>query len=215
MVDESGRLERDPVCGMMVDEWAYQVVHRGVGYAFCSQQCRERFVSGPGLYVGRHRLLAPKQKGMEVIKRRRMALGVPLTQARFLELQGVLLSMMGVMTVRPVERMVDAGGDLQGTQCATRTTICIEAVEITYDLLQVTAGQVERKFAELNATLSSAWGERPLRDFIHYLEKCELDDLEMRDTKLVRWDRRTRRAGSGFQRDVGTKIEHGRRDPGG
>jgi len=214
-MDESGRLERDPVCGMMVGEWEHQVVHRGVGYAFCSQQCRERFSSGPGLYVGRRRSLAPKQKGMEVIKRRRMALGVPLTQARFVELKGALLSMMGVMAVRSVERMVDVGGDLQGAESATRTTICIEAVEITYDLLQATALQVERKFVELNATLSSAWGEKPLRDFIHYLEQCELDDLEMRDTKLVRCDRPTRRAGSGFQRDAGTKVEHGGRDLGG
>lgn len=81
-MDVPGRMERDPVCGMMVGEWEHPFVHRGVGYAFCSQQCRERFSSGPGLYVGRRRLLAPKQQGMEVIKRRRMRLGVPLTQAR-------------------------------------------------------------------------------------------------------------------------------------
>ena len=214
-MDEPGRMERDPVCGMMVGEWEHQLVHRGVGYAFCSLQCRERFSSGPGLYVGRRRLLAPKQKGMEVIKRRRMALGVPLTPARFVELKGALLSMMGVMAVRSFESMVDGCRDLRRVESAARMTVRIEAVEITYDLLQATAEQIECKMVEMNATPSNGWGEKPLRDFIHYLEQCELDDLEMRDTKLDRWDRRTRRARSGFQRDAGTKVEHEGRNPGG
>jgi len=211
-MDEPGRMERDPVCGMMVGEWEHQVVHRGVGYAFCSQQCRERFSSGPGLYVGRRRVLAPKQKGMEVIKRRRMRLGVPLTQARLVELQDTLLSMMGVIAVRPVERMHDAGCNAQPVQSGTRMTDRIELVEITYDLLQATALQLEHKIAQLDATLSNGWGEKLQRDFIHYLEKCELDDLEIRDTNAVRWNRSARRTESGLQRRAVTQIEHGRTD---
>jgi YHS domain-containing protein len=153
-MDESVRLERDPVCGMMVDEWAHQVVHRGVGYAFCSLQCRERFVSAPGLYVGR-KLLAPKQKGMELVKRRRMAFGVPLTQAQFVELNRALLSMMGVMTVRSVEVMIDTGCGVPLGGGETGTTVSIKAVEVSYDLLQATALQLEREIVALNATLLS------------------------------------------------------------
>ena len=124
---ESVRLERDPVCAMMVDEGALQVLHRGVGYAFCSQQCRERFVSAPGLYVGR-KLLAPKQKGMEMIKCRRMVLGVPLTQAQFVELNDALLSMMGVTAVRSAEPMADSGLDLRRTKSESRMAGRIQAL---------------------------------------------------------------------------------------
>lgn len=210
-MDEPGRLEMDPVCAMMVGEREHQVVYRGVGYAFCSQQCRDRFTSGPGLYVGRRRLLAPKQKGMEMIKRRRMVLGMPLTPARFIELKGALLSMMGVMAVRSVEAMIDGTGGLQPLEGRTRMAVRIEAVEITYDLLQATAAQLECKMVELNATPSIGWGEKLQRDFIHYLEKCELEDLEIRDTDPVRWNRGTRSAASGFQRGAGPQIEPGGR----
>ena len=211
-MDESGRLERDPVCGMMVDEWDNQVLYRGVGYAFCSQQCRERFTSAPGLYVGRRGLPAPKQKGVEVIKRRRMVLGVPLTEAQFVELKGALTSMTGVMAVRSGERMADRRCDLQRIESGARMPTRVEAVEIIYDLLQATARQLERKIVDLNATLSDGWGEKLQRDFLHYLEKCELEDLEIRDSALVGWDGRTRHIDSGFQEGAGTRLEHGRRN---
>jgi len=211
-MDESVRLERDPVCGMMVGERENQVVYRGVGYAFCSPQCRERFTSAPALYVGRRGLLAPKQKGLEVIRRKRMALGLPLTQAQFVELKGALLSMMGVMAVRPVARMDDRRGDPQRAGNETRMPHRIEAVDISYDLLQATAEQLERKFVEPNAALSNGWGEKLQRDFMHYLEKCELDDLEIRAAALAGCDGRTRHIDSGFQEGAGTRLEHGRRN---
>ncbi len=199
---EPVRLEPDPVCGMMVDQWAFQVLHRGVGYAFCSQQCRERFDSAPGLYVGRHSLLAPKQKGMEVIKRRRIVLGEPLTQAQFTELNDALLSMMGVTALRSVEPMVDSGRDLQHTESESRMTSRIEVLEITYDLLQATALQLERKIVERNATLSNGWGEKLQRDYIHYLEQCELEDLAIRPAAQAGCDVRTRHVAFSFQRRV-------------
>jgi len=178
-MDEAVRLERDPVCGMMVDEWERQVVYRGVGYPFCSEQCRERFISAPLLYVGRHGLLAPKQKGVEVIKRRCMVPASPLTQAQFVELQTALLSMMGVIAVRAVERVVDGRREPWRVEGETPLPRCIEAAEVSYDLLQATAVQIDRKIVELNATLSNGWGEKLQRDFIHYLEQCELEDLAM------------------------------------
>lgn len=213
-MNESARMEHDPVCGMMVGEWEHQVVYRGVGYAFCSQQCRDRFSAGPGLYVGRRRILAPKQKGMELIKRRRMLLGVPLTQVHFVELKGALLSMMGVISVRSVKRGGDGSGGRQPLDSGTRTATCIDAVEIDYDLLQATAAQIESRFLEMNAIPSNGWGEKLLRDYIHYLEKCELDDLEIRDTDPVREGRSIRRAATGFQRGVRTKVRFRGIDPG-
>ena len=191
-MDDPVRMERDPVCAMMVGEWAHQVVYRGVGYAFCSQQCRDRFCSGPGLYVGPRRILAPKQKGMEVIKRRRIMLRIPLTQSQFVELKGALLSMMGVMEVRSVKGLNDGGGGPHAVEWGHRTGIGIEAVEISYDLLQATAAQIESRFVELNAIPRNAWGEKLLRDFIDYIEKCELNDLEIRNIDSGRWKRGAR-----------------------
>ncbi len=177
-MNEPGEQEKDPVCGMMVDPLRDQVLFRGVGYAFCSQQCRERFIASPGLYVGWRRSLAPKQKGLELIKCRRMALGLPLTEAQFVSLRVALLAMMGVEAVRSVESAADRTRDLRVPETAARTAALIETVEMTYDLLQATAAQLERRMAELNAPPSDGWGKRLERDFIHYLEKCELDDLE-------------------------------------
>ncbi|OGA19195.1 MAG: hypothetical protein A3H32_01310 [Betaproteobacteria bacterium RIFCSPLOWO2_02_FULL_63_19] len=189
------RMERDPVCGMMVGEWERQVVYRGVGYAFCSQQCRERFSSSPGLYVRRRRL-APKQIGMEVIKHRRIVLDVPLTHAEFVELKRALLSMMGVMEVWSDKETSDVGGGMQTLEYHAQTFTRIDAVEISYDLLQATAAQIERRLVDLNALPRNGWGEKLQRDFIHYMERCELDDLEAYDTDPVRWGRGTRRVAS-------------------
>jgi hypothetical protein len=147
---------------MMVGERENQVEYRGVGYAFCSHQCRERFASAPGLYVGRRRWLAPKQKGMEVIKRRRMVLGVPITPMQFVGLKGALLSMMGVIAVRAVE------------------------------------------------TMSDGWGQKLQRDFIHYLENCELDDLAIRAAVPAGRGGRTRRTSSGSKSGTRTQLGHGR-----
>lgn len=211
----SDRLERDPVCGMMVGEWENQFVYRGIGYAFCSQQCRERFVAAPELYVGRRGLLAPKQNGMELIKRRQLPLSLPLTQVEFLQLRGALLSMMGVMAVQPVKRMPGARPGAPQGGSPNATIAHIEGVAITYDLFQATAEQLERKCAELNVVPSNRWGEKLQRDFIHYLEKCELEDLQSSTGGLAGSADSMRRAASGIQAGARLRTEHGRRDLGG
>lgn len=211
----SGRLEKDPVCAMMVGEWENQFVYRGVGYAFCSRQCRERFISAPELYVGRRGLLAPKQNGMEVIKRKHMPLSLPLTQAEFFELRGALLSMMGVMAVYPVERPTEGTPGAQRVASRSSTTMRVEAVAITYDLFQATAEQLERKCVQLNVVPSNRWGEKLQRDFIHYLEKCELEELQCRAAVLAGGADHTRRTTSGFQGGARLRTDHGRRGIGG
>ena len=211
----SGRLEKDPVCAMMVGEWENQYVYRGIGYAFCSQQCRERFIVVSELYVGRRGLLAPKQNGMQVIKRKHMPLSLPLTQAEFFELRGALLSMMGVTAVHPVERMTEGKPGARRVERTNSTTMRIEAVAITYDLFQATAEQLERRCAELNVAPSNRWGEKLLRNFIHYMEKCELEDLQSRAAILAGGDDRMHRVVSGIQGGARLRTGHRRRDMGG
>jgi class 3 adenylate cyclase len=45
--------ERDPVCGMAIGaNPVARLVHRGIEYAFCSQDCLRRFLEDPDRYVG-------------------------------------------------------------------------------------------------------------------------------------------------------------------
>lgn len=70
---------RDPVCGMIVEPQANSIEYLQMHYAFCSQQCKDRFIANPHLYIGYPGQKAPKQEGMEVVKRRRIRLGHPLS----------------------------------------------------------------------------------------------------------------------------------------
>jgi len=198
--DTPARLERDPVCGMMVDERENKYTYRGIGQTFCSQQCRERFAAAPDLYVGRRRLPAPKQRGVEMIKLTRVVLGAALSEAQFGALRGELLSMMGVIAVYPMDGASERGPERY-----------VQAVVVTYDLLQATAAQLERRMVEMNATLSNSWGERLLRDFVHYTELCELVDLELRDVHPDRRKKIDRRGLPGFRTGARARTARGHR----
>ncbi|WP_296844398.1 YHS domain-containing protein [Thiobacillus sp.] len=69
----------DPVCGMEVSRDSFAMEHLGIHFAFCSQQCQDRFKANPHLFIGVPGKQAPKQKGLEIIKRRRFRLEQPLT----------------------------------------------------------------------------------------------------------------------------------------
>lgn len=149
----------DPVCGVEVNAHQNETVYLGIHYAFCSQQCRDRFVAHPHLYVGLPGRKAPKQEGMEVLKRRRLHLDPALSSEQALLLSDALATMTGV-------KQVFAEGD---------------KVEITYDLLQVTAEQIEAKIAEICLCLGGDWRERLRLAFVHYQEECEAGNLEVQE----------------------------------
>lgn len=149
----------DPVCGAEVPAHQNESVYLGIQYAFCSQQCRDRFVAHPHLYVGLPGRKAPKQEGMEVLKRRLLHLASPLPPGQALLLSDALASMTGV-------KKVFAEGD---------------KVEITYDLLQVTAEQIAAKISEICLCLGDDWPERIRLAFVHYQEECEVGNLEVQE----------------------------------
>jgi YHS domain-containing protein len=43
---------KDPVCQMLVPPDQYAVNYLGMDVAFCSQQCKDRFLANPHLYIG-------------------------------------------------------------------------------------------------------------------------------------------------------------------
>lgn len=50
-MDADERKVQDPVCNMMVDPDQLAVAHLGMHFAFCSEQCRQRFLNNPDLYI--------------------------------------------------------------------------------------------------------------------------------------------------------------------
>lgn len=145
-----------PVCYMTVKKGGFALDHEGLAYAFCSMQCRERFVANPHLYVGRPGQPAMKQQGREVIKRRTLRLQNSLSPGQASRLTEELQGLMGVRSV----------------------TVAGAYIDIRYDLLQVTAEQIERKIKAIGEVLSRALGEKLRRALIHSLEEIELDNLE-------------------------------------
>lgn len=46
------------------------------------------------------------------------------------------------------------------------------------DLLEATVAQLERKIAQVGGRFGEGLGEKLRRDFVHYIEECELEDIE-------------------------------------
>lgn len=154
-----GNLVKDVICGMEVDPDRNRLVHPGMEYAFCSTQCRERFMANPHLYVGLPGQKAPKQEGTEILKRRRLRLAQPLSPTQAAGVIEALRAMMGIKAVSAEERRI----------------------EIVYDLLQATAEQIEEKLAEIGVQLGGTWTEQLRRAFMYYEEECQLSNLDVRE----------------------------------
>ena len=149
---------KDPVCGMEVAPTQFETVYEGLHYAFCSEQCRQRFAANPHLYIGVPGEKAARQKGVELFKRRRFQLDTPLAAQDAEILAKELGAMMGVKDI-----------EIQDGNTVT----------ITYDLIQATADQIEAKMVEVGAKLGAGWAERLRRGFVHYMEECEVGNLEV------------------------------------
>lgn len=148
---------KDPVCQMLVSPDQNTISYQDIDYAFCSLQCKERFLANPHLYVGVPGEKAPKQAGEVVVKRRRLCLDEYLSDAAAQQVTAHLLAMMGVYSV----------------ETANKELI------ITYDLLQATSEQIEATLQQAGARLGGGWGERLRRAFVHYLEETEVANREV------------------------------------
>ncbi|GAB1233530.1 YHS domain-containing protein [Ferrigenium sp. UT5] len=147
----------DPVCKMAVPATSFATEYAGIHYAFCSAQCRQRFLENPHLYVGVPGHKAPAQQGKEVIKKRSLMLAESLDEAQAEQVKNALLEMMGVKEV------------------------CIEGstMQIQYDLMQVDTEQIADQLALVGVQLGGGWTDRLKLAFINYLEECEVGSLEV------------------------------------
>ncbi|MDT8376758.1 MAG: YHS domain-containing protein [Mariprofundaceae bacterium] len=150
-------IKQCPVCGMDASTSEITTEHLGISYHFCSLQCMENFADHPHLYLA---VKSPKRKGKSVIKKRSFTLDTPITEPGLDTLKTDMCNMMGIR-------------DLQVT--GTK-------VSVTYDLLEVTAIQVEQRLEQAGARLGAGWADRLKRGWIHYTEENELDHLAATDT---------------------------------
>jgi len=146
----------DPVCIMEVEVGKFAFSYLGIEYSFCSQQCQERFSANPHLYIGLPGKPSPKQHGKSIIKRRVLKLDTSIPDDIALKINTALQNMMGIKEV----------------------TIDKNIVRITYDLLEVTTEQIETTIEGTGEKLTTSWGEKLKRAFIHYFEETELDTME-------------------------------------
>jgi len=156
MKEENNQNQRCPVCHMMVNKDSFVLEYLACVYAFCSQQCRDRFEANPHLYIGMPGHPALKQQGQELIKKRTLKLNEPLTLAQSSVIVNDLKNMMGIKDL----------------------SIESDCIYITYDLLQATVEQIEVAIERCGKKLGNGLGEKLKRAFIHYLEEAELDNLE-------------------------------------
>lgn len=152
---------KDPVCHMQVTSASFTTKYEGIHYAFCSAQCMERFQANPHLYIGFPGHKAPAQEGKKIIKRRRFLLSAPLDAGQAEQTRQALLEMTGI-------HEISIDGD---------------KVEIQYDLMLVTAKQIEDKLELIGADLGSGWMERLKLGFINNLEEIEISSLEVENRK--------------------------------
>ncbi len=152
---------KDPVCHMTVPDTSFATEYEGIHYAFCSAQCKDRFLANPHLYIGVPGQKAVAQQGKEVIKQRSMMLSAPLDTEQAELVKRALLEMMGICEIR-----------IEGKK-----------IEIQYDLMQVTAEQIADKLASIGTALGGRWMERLKLAFVNYQEECEIGSLEVTSRK--------------------------------
>ncbi|MDX5364761.1 MAG: YHS domain-containing protein [Pseudazoarcus pumilus] len=148
---------KDVVCGMEVDADSLTHDYLGTRYAFCSAQCRDRFLAHPHLFIGVPGRPAPKQEGRSVLKRRSFELQTSLTPDQAHSVVEHVRTLMGV-------EAIEAAGN---------------SVTITYDLLQITAEGIEAALVTAGARLGDRWAATLKRGFTHFTEECEIAHLEV------------------------------------
>lgn len=149
---------KDPVCGMIVEAHTIEIKYSDFHFAFCSNQCRERFLANPHLYIGYPGHKAPKQRGVQVVKRRHFRLEQPLTSLECDFLTNDLRNMVGIHEVHVDGTLIE--------------------IAMTYDLMVMSAEQIEARLAEIGLKLGEEWSERLRRGFVNFLEEFEVLGLE-------------------------------------
>lgn len=141
------------MCGTEVRSSEFSAVYLGAEYSFCSVECRDRFVAFSHLYAGLRGQKSPRQRGLQVLSRRRLRLTVPVP----------LSSEQGA-------RVTEALGALPGVRAVE---VCGNHVEMVCAPLQVQAASIEARLVDLGELLGEGWVERLREGLKHCAEQGE------------------------------------------
>ncbi len=148
-----------PVCMMDTNEASIADTYADMTFTFCSEQCKERFIANPSLYVSQAGKTAVKHYIKNIIKQRTLDLEETIPADIANTISQSLMTMMGINEVQ-----------IKGNK-----------INITYNLLEATTQQIEAHIEQMGQQLSRSWIDRLKRAFIHYKEETELDNLEQTD----------------------------------
>ena len=151
-------VKKDVVCGMDITADDIYLDYQGIHYVFCSDQCLERFQLNPHLYVGYPGSESPKHAGVIVLKKRKLKLAEPFPKDVYDQFIDYIEDMMGIHSI-----------EINGN-----------CIEISYDLLQATELQIEKKITEAGVVLGDDLMEKIRRAFVHFMEETEVESLEAR-----------------------------------
>lgn len=151
----------DPVCLMETTESDPFYDYHHKTYYFCCEQCRQKFMERPQLYVSDDGHRPAKKSTGQLIRQRKFRLSKELDNSEAENLIRALKELMGILHV-----------EISG-----------RCISISYDLLQTSAEQIEQQIEAAGDVLNNGFGESLKRGFIHYLEDTELENLlEQKDT---------------------------------
>ncbi len=136
-----------PVCGMDGETDVPVETYNGMRYRFCSEQCRERFLDHPSLFI-----VSRRDGGRPIPKRRVLRLEAAPDDGQALRLSAMRETMMGIGSI------AIAGRDLI----------------LEYDLRRVTLDQIVRRISEIGVRPSRSISERLKRAWLHEREETEL-----------------------------------------
>lgn len=145
-----------PVCMMATDAASLSYNYEDMTFTFCSEQCKERFIANPNLYVAQAGKPAARHSVKNIIKQRVLNLDKTIPDDVAKTIYQELMAMMGIKEIHIKENKID----------------------ITYNLLEATTQQIESCIEQMGQHLSDNWVVRLKQAFIHYSEETELDNLE-------------------------------------
>ena len=150
------KTKKCPVCEMLLLKSDNVVQFKGINFWLCSEQCRDRFNQRPSLYIGdpKHGK-SVKQHGVKVEKKHTIKLVLPDNHESIDLLIQYLNSLMGVIQAR-----INQG-----------------QLEIEYDLIQVSLGEIESFIKSTGIAIEQSWIDKVHNALIHYNEDGELDNL--------------------------------------
>ncbi len=152
----------DPVCGMEIESQgesegdSIRKTYAGIDYWFCSEQCRQRFIDHPSLFIGNPKKgLSVKQRGKE-------------------ELRAHYIHLKKTPDPQQSTRLINNISQLMGIK-----SVSVEAstLIVIYDLLQVSFSDIEKVIVESHCDTSTKVSERFKRTIIHFAEERELEEF--------------------------------------